>query len=74
MDDDFSDDVILAEGRERFARGEPIRGLPKPSDAPAESWWSVQRRDRGGTYLYLRWRDFGRLRARSLGRLDNATA
>lgn len=78
-----TDDEILAEARGRVARGESIRGLRKPHDAPPESWWSTPERYRGrkadgqyiGRYLFLRWRDpdSNRLRGRSLGRLDNGT-
>ena len=69
-DEELTAETILEIARERYRNGSAIRGLPRPADAPPESWWSVQRRDRGGTYLYLRWRDYGKLRARSLGRLD----
>ena len=77
-----TDDEILAEARERYAVGQSIRGLPRPHDAPADAWWTVQRRKLRSTgepvaYLMLRWRypeTPGGPTARSLGRLDNATA
>lgn len=72
------DDAILAEARERFARGEPMRGLRRPHDAPDDAWWTVQRRKLRSTgepvaYLMLRWRypeTAGGPRTRSLGRLN----
>lgn len=81
-----TDDEILAEARERHQRGETLRGLPRPHDAPEGAYYAKQlRRLAGGetgVYLYLRWparadeppgpRGRVALRpARSLGRLDN---
>ena len=70
-------DAILQEARERFARGERLRGLPKPDGAPADAWWSVQRRKLSTgepvAYLMLRWRSPetpGGPTVRSLGRLN----
>ena len=71
-------DAILAEARSRFAAGVNMRGLPRPHDAPGDSWWTVQRRKLRSNgqpvaYLMLRWRypeTPGGPKARSLGRLD----
>lgn len=71
------DEAILAEARERYVAGVPVRGMPRPHDAPDDAWYTVQVRSlaNGQTvaYLMLRWRiaDEARgPRARSLGRLN----
>ena len=76
-DTDRDDAEILAEARERYHPGQPLRGLRRPYDAPEGAWYSVQpRKLADGTpvaYLMLRWHENNRARARSLGRLDHAT-
>jgi hypothetical protein len=70
-------ETILAEARERYAAGVPVRGLPRPHDAPDAAWYTVQERPlangQTAAYLMLRWRiadEAGGPRSRSLGRLN----
>ncbi len=69
-----SDEVILAEARERYAAGAGVRGLMRPNGAPEGAWFAVQRRilvdGTQAAYLALRWQDGDRIKARYLGRLN----
>jgi hypothetical protein len=72
-----TNEAILAEARERYAAGVPVRGLPRPHDAPDDAWYTVQERPlangQTAASLMLRWRiadEAGGKRTRSLGRLN----
>ena len=69
-------DEVVKLARERYARGQNMRGLPKPKGKPADGWYSQQMRTLAdgtlGVYLMYRWRlpDSDKGDNCSLGRLN----
>jgi len=67
-------DEILEQARAMGMTNARNKDLPRPEGLPLDGYYNVNRRKVGGAvylYLFYRWRDeAGRIRAKSLGRLD----